>query len=260
MPNFGETPTKPVTETPEEVVNRLAGGLELVPLEGEEGETKKAEEGEKTSTPVAATETPQAIAEQVRVQSETDQAQADALAERIKSGNIGAEMQPATEVKAGEMVVESQEKKTTEEIYGMNPEDLTALIKSDGSLNEEFSPNDPDYKKKYQKMVNHNRTFEQARVKLFDRVLSNEATEEEMKIATDHATEIGKYTGDLSGFKSQIPKAWYTNDRIAEAIAATSPQNKRWVKYVGENYSNEQLRKQFVKIDEDGEVRTYVSQ
>ena len=159
MPNFGETPTKPVTETPEEVATRLAGGLESVPLEGEEGE--------KTSTPVAATETPQAIAEQVRVQSETDQAQADALAERIKSGNIGAEMQPATEVKAGEMV-ESQEKKTTEEIYGMNPEDLTALIKSDGSLNEEFSPNDPDYKKKYQKMVNHNRTFEQARVKLFD--------------------------------------------------------------------------------------------
>lgn len=155
-------------------------------------------------------------------------------------------------------VVEFQEPRATEEAYGMNLENLAVLIKSRGHAepSDPLDPKDPAFEAKFRRFSEYQKSFERARVKLFDRVLSGVATEDEMKIAIDHATEQAKAFG-LNGFHSAVPKAWYTDARIAEAIAATSPQNKEWVEYVRKNYSNERLRKQQVIIEKDGSVHTY---
>lgn len=175
---------------------------------------------------------------------QADVAKAAMLAEQIKGGGTDTGN-----------IAEFQESQTMEDIYGMSIEGLATLVKSRG-YTEELNSKDPAFSAKFQKFAEHKKSFEQARVKLFDRVLSGEATEDEVKIAADHATEIGK-TFDLSGFHSAAPKAWYSDDRIAEAISATSPENRKWVESVRKSYSNERLRKQVVKIEDDGSVATY---
>lgn len=183
-------------------------------------------------------------ATQDAVKQEADATRAAELAKQIKGEHVSSEG-----------VSETQNYETPDEIYGMNLEELGTLIKSRG-YTEVLDPKDPAFQKKYQEFTSYMKSFEQARVKLFDRVLSGKATEGEVKIATDHATEIGK-TFDLRGFHSAAPKAWYSDDRIAEAISATNPENRKWVESVRKDYSNERLRKQIVKIEDDGNVVTY---
>lgn len=61
----------------------------------------------------------------------------------------------------------------------------------------------------------------------------------------------------LRGFNSAVPKNWYTNERLLEAMAATSPQNAKFIEYVKKNVPKEKLANYFEKIDNDGQVRTY---
>ncbi len=175
-------------------------------------------------------------------------------------GEVVAEVTPVEQsqeatAQAQEAARLKQELQTPEGIYGMKTVDLEALIKSNG-FGEEFTAGDPDFKEKYSKMRQLDLEFNRTEVKLFDRVLSGDATEEEIKIAVDHAAKRAE--GSIRGFNSNIPKAWYTNERIAEAIAGVRPDNRIWVNNVKENYSNEELKKERREIREDGTVTTYI--
>jgi len=152
----------------------------------------------------------------------------------------------------------SQEKAEykSENIYGMNSLDLVNLLKSRGFLEEGIKTSDPNFKQKMDEFYAKQKSFGQAEVKLFDRVLSGKATEKEMKIAEEHATNLSK-NWSLEGFNSIVPKAWYTNERIANAMAEADPHNKNFIERVKKNYSNEDLLKQYRVIDENGSVVTY---
>ncbi|MDP3956911.1 MAG: hypothetical protein Q8Q10_00210 [bacterium] len=141
-------------------------------------------------------------------------------------------------------------------IYGMNQEELAALWKSEGYTDEKLETNDPEWKKKFDKFQGQRKKYEITEMKLFDRVLSGKANGEEVKLAIDKAVENAK-TFSLAGFHSAVPKAWYSDDRLAEAMASTSLNNKQAVESVRKYYTKERLRKQVVKIGEDGWPHVY---
>ena len=217
-------------------------------------EERKRAEAEKVATE-AVEQAKQA--EQAATRRQAELAQADALLAEIKGGNTGANNEVAVEIPvaevAGGVVIEKtleQGEKSAEDIYGMTVEDLAKLIQSDGNINKDemLATND-----RYG--VNASNKFKRAEVMLFDRVLSGEATEEEMNIAIAHATQRAK-DGDPT-HSANIPKAWYTNERIAGAIDNSDPRNKGVVARMKRNYPGEELSDEYRKINEDGSVSTY---
>lgn len=144
-------------------------------------------------------------------------------------------------------------------VYGMNQEELAALWKSEGYTDEKLEISDPEWKGKYDKFMEQRKKYEITEMKLFDRVLSGKANAEEVKLAVDKAAENAK-TFSIAGFHSAIPKAWYSDDRLAEAMASTSPNNKQEVQHVRKYYSKDRLRKQVVKIGKDGWPHAYEPQ
>ncbi len=251
----------------------VAGDYEKIGLlvqEAQKLETEKAESDNNTQSEAleentaldaekAAAEKAQRdaeLAEQSRLQAEKDQQQAAELLAKLQGSTTPSliEKPEAMTTASAEPANNESVQESVEDIYGMSLPELEALIQSRGYTSE-LSVNDPNFKQKYAEFINHQKVFGQAEVKLFDRVLSGEASEEEMKIAVDHAADRAQY--GVRGFNSFVPKAWYSNERIAEAVANVSPDNRKWVNYVKENYSNERLRKQYRIINEKGDVATY---
>jgi len=144
-----------------------------------------------------------------------------------------------------------------DDIYGLNAEELDKLLESEGYLDEKMDAKDPNFKQQREKFLDQQRKYGQARVKLFDRVLSGEASEEEIKIAENHAKQIAVI--GISGF-AFAPKSWYTNERLLDAMASASKSSKEWTDYVrnSEYYTKEKLAKGgFEEIGEDGFAHEY---
>ena len=175
------------------------------------------------------------------LQAEKDKQEYDKILEKIKGGNA-----------------EQKGEEKVEDIYGLNLQDIGKLLESRGYLDKPVEGNNPDFNRKMEEFHNKQKEYGQARVKLFDRVLSGMATEEEMKLAEEHAATIAKTFG-LRGFHSAVPKAWYSNEKLTDAMTeASGKDNKEWIDYVRKNYTEEQLKKGgFEKIGEDGFRHTY---
>lgn len=155
-----------------------------------------------------------------------------------------------------EPISSDEKKETIEGVYSLNEKEIEDLMNSRGCLEEEVQTNDPSYKEKMEEALDKQRSYGQLRVKLFDRVLSGIASESEIKIAEKHAELLAK-TFDLNGFVG-IPKSWYSNERLASAMANSSESNREWVDQVRKNYTNEQLMKGgYEEIGEDGFAHTY---
>lgn len=225
-----EQPKLNANETPEQAAERLSKGLELAPLKGD---------------------SPKRSPEEIRTanaeQQAADELAAAKLIEKIKGGEVSK-----IEVAEG---MESD----PEGIYGMNLADLRALVLEEPAIfRDDYAGgiNSPDWKRKINEKQDAIQASERAEVKLFDRVLNGQANEEEMQIAISKAKKQAETYG-LAGFHSAVPKAWYTNERITAAMAETSPENARFIKYVKQHYTNEDLRKQYKQIETDGSVGTY---
>lgn len=150
--------------------------------------------------------------------------------------------------------------KTPEDIYGMSIDELNVLIESQGYDTPNFEANDPDFDKKHAAFSNRRKSFDQADVMLFDRVLSGEATEEELVIAENHAITLVELTYGLNNHGGDVPFAWLTNDRLSAAMENTSPENKRMIENIKKNYTKEQLiGKHIRKIDENGVLQHFTS-
>jgi hypothetical protein len=186
-----------------------------------------------------------------------DEQKAAELLEKIKSGNLGTEK--PTDAVSGEKIEAMQTEKSSgefsqediEKIYGLSEKDMQDLMNSRGFIEGGVKSDDPNRKEKMEEWRNKTKSYDQVRVKLFDRVLSGVASENEIKMAEEHAASLAKEVG-IDAFKS-VPKSWYANERLAKAMANTSENNKKWVKYVQENYTSEQLKKGgFEEIGKDG--------
>jgi len=161
-----------------------------------------------------------------------------------------------TQIENAEATLDKKE--SAEDAYGMDLDTLTKLLKSGGYPEKSIQPNEPDSRKKMNEFNENRKSFQRAEVKLFDKVLSGDATEEEMKIAEGHAADISK-DWSLEGFNSVVPKAWYTNERITNAMAEANGQNKAFIEKVKKSYTKDELLKQYKVINEDGTVTTYES-
>lgn len=151
------------------------------------------------------------------------------------------------------------DKEKVEDLYGLNAEELGKLLESRGFLDKPLDSKDPDFNQKYEEFLNKKKKYDRVRVKLFDRVLSGKATEEEIKMAENHARQLSEIFG-LSGFHSTAPESWYTNKHLLDALASGSKSNKEWIDYVRNSgyYTEEKLMKGgFEKIGEDGFRHTY---
>lgn len=141
---------------------------------------------------------------------------------------------------------EQKGEEKVENIYGLNAQELGKLLESKGYLDKLVEANDPDFDRKMEEFYNQQKKYGQARVKLFDRVLSGEATEEEVKLAEEHAATIAK-TFDLRGFHDAVPKSWYSNERLTNAMIENSGNdNKEWIDDVRKNYKEEELKKRWI--------------
>lgn len=168
-----------------------------------------------------------------------------------------------TKLNGEEVIVEGVENETNkgekisiEDRYGMNEEYMNELLQERGYVGGDIAKSDPEFQQKLTKRNEDIKKFKQVEVKLFDRVLSGEATEEEMQMAIKHAAKISS-EWNIAGFHSVVPKAWYTNERIASAMADASPKNKKFIDYVKAHYPKERLLKEYKVIDENGNVHTY---
>lgn len=226
----------------------LGNAQEEASIENEKfDEIKAAEKAE--AERIAAEE--QAAHEEYIRQTEADEAvRLEELRAKISGEDVPEKA--ALDTKENKDVVQEN----TEDIYGMTLPDLANFLKSGGYPEEQIKPNDPDFRQKMEAFNVNRKLFQQAEVKLFDRVVKGGATEEEIKIAEQHAANISK-DWSLDGFNSVVPKAWYTNERITNAMAQANPRNKTFIDYVKQNYPAERLLKQYRVIAEDGSVVTY---
>lgn len=210
-------------------------------------------------------------AEKARIQAEEDAKKiaedakkAEELLAKIKSGNLGAEKpEEVVNEEKNETIQQSEatskefSQEDMEKIYGLNEKDMQELMDSRGyPKGGGEGINDSNRKERMEEFHNKQGSYDQVRVKLFDRVLSGTASENEIRIAENHAIALAK-TFRLDGF-SGVPQAWYSNERLASAMANSSENNKKWVDYVKKYYTSEQLKKGgYEKIGEDGFAHTY---
>ena len=234
----------------------------LAPMDGEPvNPAETSEEASEQMENIASEESGEPVVDAGKFEQDTLQAVVDANEAIVPTSEVEAEIERISAELKGEILASAEAvaetPPTIEDIYGMDSEKLGKVIKEQGNQLGEFKSSDPNYKEKYNQMLANHREYKQSRVKLFDRVLGESATDEEVELAVAHARKIGT-DYSLAGFSGGVPKSWYANERIATALAESSDANKKFVERVRRDYTTDELRKGgYEKINEDGSVGTY---